>query len=216
MRQPLPHTLLAIGLYAVLNAAWGDPLSVSDWQRELSSKPPGDAGQGQKLYAQHGCGGCHSADGLASNAQWPVMAGQRPIYIYKMLLDYQADRLGGTDAAVMSSVAKGLNREEMASIASWLGTLPRPVSATVNTIEPAVLNGDRTRLIPPCSACHGANGQGWDLQPALVGQNRPYLANALHRFKSGERGNDINSGMNQFAKKLTDEEIEALADYYGR
>ncbi|WP_367026300.1 c-type cytochrome [Methylococcus sp. ANG] len=214
MRQTFSYLFLGFGLAAGATAALAEALPLPEWQRELAAKPQGDAARGDTLYAGRGCAGCHGPDGVADNRQWPVLAGQRPLYLYKMLTDYQADRMAGPDAATMASVVRELSPQDMADLAEWLGALPRPAAAEAP--EPAILRGDRKRLIPPCSACHGAHGQGWDLQPALRGQNRDYLMKALQRFKKGERSNDVDAGMSQFAVKLTDEEIRALADYYGR
>ncbi|AAU92754.1 cytochrome c family protein [Methylococcus capsulatus str. Bath] len=214
MRRTFYFLLLGFGLAGGTTDTPAGALSLSEWQRELAAKPQGDGTRGGTLYAEHGCAGCHGPEGMADNRQWPVLARQRPLYLYKMLLDYQAERMAGPDAAIMASVVRELNRQDLADLAEWLGALPRPQAAEVP--EPAILRGDRKRLIPPCSACHGAHGQGWDLQPALRGQNRDYLIRTLQRFKKGERSNDVNAGMSQFAAKLTDEEIRALAEYYGR
>jgi cytochrome c553 len=213
MRQTFSCLISGLCLVAAATNAMAEALPLSEWQRELAAKPQGDATRGGTLYAERGCAACHGPDGLADSRLAPVLAGQRPLYLYKMLLDYQAGRIAGTDAAIMAAVVRELSRPDMADLAEWLGVLPRPAAA--DAPEPAILRGDRKRLIPPCSACHGAHGQGWDLQPALQGQNRDYLAKTLQRFKSGERSNDVNAGMSQFAAKLTEEEIRALADHYG-
>ncbi len=139
-----------------------------------------------------------------------------PGILYKLLLDFREGRIGGTDAGLMTVVAGGLNEQAMADIAAWLGSLPRPRAVTEAVRPPALLAGDRERLIPPCEACHGANGQGWDVQPALTGQNRGYLAGVLTRFKTGERANDLNEGMAQIARVLSDQDIRDLAVHYGR
>lgn len=195
--------------------AGAEPLAVSAWQQAAAAKPTGDPVAGEKLYTEQGCPGCHGAAGLPDNRDWPVLQGQRPLYTYKMLLDYRAGRVGGPDAALMAPMAAGLSDQAMADLAAWLAERPRP-PARRHSADPAILRGDRARLIPPCEACHGANGQGWDAQPALGGQNAGYFAAALRRFKSGERGNDLNAGMAMIAKRLSEEEIRALTDHYGR
>ncbi|QJD30643.1 c-type cytochrome [Methylococcus geothermalis] len=214
MRPLFSCLFLGFGLAVGVTHALAEALPLSEWRRELAAKPQGDAARGGALYAERGCAGCHGPDGMADDRPGPMLAGQRPLYLYKMLLDYQAGRMAGADAAIMASVVREPSRQDMADLAEWLGALLRPAAAEAP--EPPIVRGDRKRLIPPCSACHGAHGQGWDLQPALRGQNRDYLVKALQRFKKGERSNDVNAGMSQFAVKLTDEEIRALADYYGR
>ena len=195
---------------------YAEALSEIAWQAAQLAKPEGDASLGQSLYEERGCAACHGAQGIPDNREWPVLAGQRSLYVYKMLLDYRDKRVGGTDAELMAGVAAGLSEQEMAHLAAWLGSLRRPSASGVTEVSPPILRGDRSRLIPPCEACHGANGQGWDLQPALAGQSRTFLSAVLLRFKNGERANDINGGMGQFARKLTDDEIRMLSIYYGR
>lgn len=81
---------------------------------------------------------------------------------------------------------------------------------------PALLRGDRGRLIPPCEACHGTDDQGWEGLPAISGQDRGYFAAVLTRFKEGGLDNDINHGMGVVARELTAATIQALAGYFGR
>lgn len=208
--------VLLLVLSAGLGNAQAEALSESAWALAQSAKPVGDAATGQTLYGERGCAGCHGAQGIADNREWPVLAGQRPLYLYKMLLDYRDKRVGGAGGELMAGVAAGLSEQDMAHIAASLGSLRRPAASGAAGTAPSIVKGDRSRLIPPCEACHGANGQGWDLQPAIAGQSRAFFAAVLQRFKSGERANDINGGMGQFARKLTDDEIRQLAHYYGR
>lgn len=205
-----------LALSAGLGHAQAEAWSETAWALAQSAKPVGDAALGQTLYTERGCAGCHGAQGVPDNREWPVLAGQRPLYLYKMLLDYRDQRVGGAGGGLMGGMAAGLNEQDMAHIAAWLGGLRRPTAPGVAGAAPSIVKGDRSRLIPPCEACHGANGQGWDLQPAIAGQSRAFLSAALQRFKSGERANDINGGMGQFARKLTEDEIRQLAHYYGR
>lgn len=66
-----------------------DALGVSAWQATLAAKPEGNPEAGARLYAERGCPACHGAAGISDNKDWPVLAGQRPLYLYKMLLDWK-------------------------------------------------------------------------------------------------------------------------------
>lgn len=78
-----------------------------------------------------------------------------------------------------------------------------------------VRKGDKSRLITPCASCHGLFAQGGkEVSPALAGLSKKAFIRAMQLYKNGQRHNDVNQVMSQFAKKLTDEEIEQLADYY--
>lgn len=74
----------------------------------------------------------------AERREWPVLAGQRPLYLYKMLLDFKAGRVGGGEAATMAAMASTLDAADMADIAAWLGGLPRPAPAHESTAPPAL------------------------------------------------------------------------------
>jgi cytochrome c553 len=63
-----------------------------------------------------------------------------------------------------------------------------------------------------CVVCHGANGISTAPDaPHLAAQPRQYLVAQLKLLRSGKRPSEV---MNVMAKTLSDEEIEALADWY--
>lgn len=65
-----------------------------------------------------------------------------------------------------------------------------------------------------CFFCHGAHGQSRNAwYPALTGQPKAYVVVQLHAFADGERHNAY---MAPLAKALTEEQINALADYFAR
>jgi len=69
--------------------------------------------------------------------------------------------------------------------------------------------------IPACMGCHGPNGSGNPAAafPALAGQNPEYIAEQLKQFRSGGRANDAGEMMRTIAKRLSDAEIAAVANY---
>ena len=79
-----------------------------------------------------------------------------------------------------------------------------------------VFQGDPERLLKACASCHGRDGGGGQFDhPALNGQHQEYFIYTLTEFRDGDRTNDIYARMRSVAETLTDEEIEALAAYYG-
>jgi cytochrome c553 len=68
--------------------------------------------------------------------------------------------------------------------------------------------------VTACQACHGANGVSRNQHvPNLAGQQAAYLVLQLQAFKTGTRRN---SSMEAVAAQLSDAEMNALADYWGR
>lgn len=74
-------------------------------------------------------------------------------------------------------------------------------------------NGDLERGVSACIACHGPHGEGNKPAgfPALKGQYADYLIKTLTDFKNGKRANNPENVMYMIAKKMTDEEIKAVA-----
>ncbi|HTN93465.1 MAG TPA: c-type cytochrome, partial [Gallionella sp.] len=68
-----------------------------------------------------------------------------------------------------------------------------------------------------CVTCHGPNGKGLepnsDMFPVIGGQNKEYLSKQLVNFRKVDRTNSPSGIMNKITLKLTDSELEALAEY---
>ena len=63
-----------------------------------------------------------------------------------------------------------------------------------------------------CAACHGPDGNSTAPDfPKIAGQHYDYLVKALKDYRSGARKNPIMAPM---AEKLTQRDIEDLAEYY--
>lgn len=77
--------------------------------------------------------------------------------------------------------------------------------------ETLFANGDPTRNIVACVACHGAAGNSAIVQnPKLAGQHEAYIYKQLTNFKGPDRNNAI---MTMIAKSLTDEDMKNIAAY---
>lgn len=70
-------------------------------------------------------------------------------------------------------------------------------------------------LAANCAACHGTNGRpapGSTLA-GLAGKPKGELLMAMSQFKAGKKPATL---MHQISKGYTDEELDALADYFSR
>ena len=86
-------------------------------------------------------------------------------------------------------------------------------------IPPLVALGDQGRGIVPCSLCHMPEGRGRTENAALAGLPASYFVEQLHDMQSGARqsaepGKANAKQMANFAKAMTEDEIQASADYY--
>ena len=75
--------------------------------------------------------------------------------------------------------------------------------------------GNNATGVAACAACHGPTGTGNPASnfPSLSGQHATYIKNQLNAFRKGERANDAGKMMRNVAAKMTDAEIEAVAEY---
>lgn len=178
------------------------------------SSAAGDAASGKANSAV--CAGCHGADGKAITPEYPNLAGQHASYIAKQLTAY---RDGARVAQLMSPMAAALSDQDILDLAAYYSQMTpiEGVSGEENlTLGQNIYRGGVTSAgIAACIGCHGPTGNGNPAAayPSLSGQNVAYLAAQLKLFRSGERNNDPNEMMRALAHRLSDAEIDALANY---
>ena len=181
-----------------------------------SANAAGDAEAGKVKAAA--CAACHGTDGNSPVEMYPKLAGQHEDYIVKQLQDFKS---GARNNAIMMGMSMALNEQDMADIGAFYasqpvteGTTPKEVVAQVENL---FRGGDMERKITSCTACHGPRGNGTGLAkfPKISNQHATYLVQQMKQFRSGERANDPKGMMRDTMKKLTDQEIELLAQYLG-
>lgn len=222
MNNLLIAAALSLGLMSNALAGGHDPNAVvqwtpAAWHDSMQKMPKGNVSAGEKLHTSLFCASCHGAKGESMTDNWPSLAGQPAAYTYKQLLDYQAGLRQEDDRGhLMFVVAQLLDPQQMADLAAFYAAQPLPCPQGLAKPAPRLVTaGDPKRLITPCAACHGANGQGGiNETTALRGLPKDYFIRTMTLFRAGQRHNDVANGMSQFAKPLTDAEINQLADYY--
>lgn len=194
------------------------------WTPEtMAAASGGDALRGM-LLARH-CDHCHGAEGFSAAAATPNLAGVGKLTIWKQLEDFRTNK---RLARPMNAIAESLSSRDMADLVAYYAKLPvfydpddkrifpqpRPDPAHGAMASHLISFGDGERGIPPCQACHGpvAYRPG---APSLAMQNSEYLLNQLEAFANQTRTNDINMPMRTIAARLTKQERQALAQYYG-
>jgi len=108
---------------------------------------------------------------------------------------------------------------ETESIVESVSTIPARRGDVVVYDDPfaeLANQGDWDRGIPACVTCHLTAAVGSGPFPRLRGQDASYLARQLSAWQQGERSGDPDNMMGSIAKKLTDEEIRGLADYFSK
>ena len=160
------------------------------------------------------CASCHGAGGNSTINTNPKLAGQIDTYIHKQLVDFTTPN---RNQPVMTTYAKMLSDDEKKNIAAWLATQQPKQGAARNkdTLElgrKIYRGGIADRGVAACASCHGATGAGLPAQyPRLAGQHQDYTVTQLQAFKTGARSNSPQ--MATLAKRLSDDEMKAVADY---
>ncbi len=188
---------------------------------EEHAAPKADAAKGSTLYstgdAARGitaCLACHGPAGNSSISQNPKLAAQHEAYIVKQLHDFKGPNRNN---AIMTTIAKALSEEDMRNVAAYVSAKkPAPGAAhNKNTVElgkKIYRAGIAEKNVPACAGCHSPNGAGIPAQyPRIAGQHQDYTVTQLSNFRTGTRNNSAQ--MTTIAKRMSDEEMQAVADY---
>lgn len=181
------------------------------------------------------CVSCHGEHGNSLVSIFPKLAGQHSSYFIKQL---QAFKNGTRKNPIMSAIAMGLSQDDMADLGAYYAAqkilaneLPildddedeKPATSNASDKTPlqAIIaqgsdlyrNGDLPREVSACIACHGPFGEGSKPAafPSLRSQHADYLIKTLTEFKTDVRSNNPDNMMHMIAKKMTTEEIKAVA-----
>lgn len=175
----------------------------------------GDAKRGEAL-ATEVCAPCHGKDGIGTDVQFPNLAGQPPMAIFKELADYRGAHRSNE---FMAAIIPQLDEKKIADAAAYYGGL-EPIArheietAVSGAIITLVESGDPARAIPACISCHGSSRDGPLEAPNLAGQSAEYISKQLTAFADQSRHNDLFARMRNIAAALHPDEIKGLAVYY--
>jgi cytochrome c553 len=162
------------------------------------------------------CARCHGRDGEGRGVgAFPILAGQSEPYL---LASLQAYAEGRRHSGIMQSAAVPLSDAQMRRLAAHYaeaGSLAAP-AVDRGPGEEIARRGVPERGIPACVSCHEPAGARYPAYPALRGQTADYLVQQLRLFRDGIRGGTAYAHiMETIAKRLSDEQIETVAAYFG-
>jgi cytochrome c553 len=162
------------------------------------------------------CSGCHGKDGNSKNPKRAKLAGQHKSYIIKQLKAFKAKERIDKD---MNKQAAPLTESEMEKLATYFSNQARkPAIGDEKVValgESIYRAGNKATGVPACAACHGPAGAGNPAAkfPNLAGQHATYVSKQLRWFQSGERANDAGKMMRNIAMRMTNAEINAVAQF---
>ena len=205
-------------------ATAAQPAAAAAAPAEQAAKPaeataavkPGDATAGQGKAAA--CGACHGMDGNSTDPQYPKLAGQSEAYIVHQLNNFKS---GKRQNPVMLGMATPLSEQDMHDIGAYFASkssLPGVADqALVERGEQIYRQGDTSKGVPACMACHSIDGRGnpGAMYPQLTSQHAQYIEATLKSWHDGTVwGEEAHAQiMPGIAKKLDEKDIAAVASY---
>jgi cytochrome c553 len=163
------------------------------------------------------CVACHGRDGNSAVPVFPNIAGLQEGYIIKQLREFMN---GQRKSDVMAPIVAKLKPEDLAPLAAHFSS-QRPKPGVVHDASLAdegrkfYADGNEVTGVPACVGCHQSGASGYSIYPRLAGQHPEYLLRQLQNFASGDRSNDVGRYMRVIAKRMTEREMRAVAEYIG-
>lgn len=169
------------------------------------------------------CAGCHGADGNSEAGMFPRLAGQYGDYIAKQVRDFQRGHRANSEimAGMAATVASIEDARDIGAYFAKQKIAKQPIvppdQALVKKGQQIFEQGIPASGVYGCINCHGPKGTGRGEAiaqfPRLVGQHKEYVAKQLTDFKEGTRKNDPAGMMGDIAKKMSADDINAVAEY---
>jgi cytochrome c553 len=167
------------------------------------------------------CTLCHGKEGRATrDGYFPRIAGKPAGYIFNQLVHF---RDGRRQNATMTHLVDHLTDDYLREIAGYFAALDLPypppsareaAAGQLQRGEALVRRGDPARKLPACSACHGERLTGVEpALPGLLGLPRDYLIAQFGQWVNGKRKAAAPDCMGEIARKLTTDEIGAVATW---
>jgi len=172
---------------------------------------------GATLYKLKACIACHGVDGRTSRqSDFPQIAGQGQAYAIAQMKDIKSGVRNNAHTAIMKGIMGAVSDAEIEAIAQWLATLP----GSTGVVDDAALAAKGAKIYKSketnCIGCHGADANTPlrpDHFPKLAGQNKTYIITQMKDIRNGVRNNGQTIVMTGITHGLSNEDIEALAEW---
>jgi len=165
--------------------------------------------------AQAACADCHGMDGLQTGKGQPFLAGQRAVYLYRVLQEYQNS---GRKNESMQHVSSFLNDEALLSVSAYYASLTpaRKTAAPESGKEPEWLGENPftgiQSALGKCTKCHGETGNSAASgMPSLTAQDPEYFASSVQAYADGGRNHKL---MSKLVRGLDPQTIKEMGTFY--
>jgi len=217
MQEALRFLMIATVLLCSANAwaqtsATTQPLSAAERAALFPARNMIEQG---RAIAESSCSRCHGMDGISADEQRPNLAGQRTVYLYRVIQAYQnGQRIDDS----MGHAGGFLNDEGMLSVATYYASLTpvsRPPAGDESATETVLVDdpfGDVRVTLQKCTKCHGENGNSTaDGMPNLTAQDPAYFKTSLQAYVDGDRSHKM---MTKLAVSLDEQTIGTMGIFY--
>jgi cytochrome c553 len=179
--------------------------------------PPREMLDHGENVASTACASCHGIDGVSTDSGTPNLAGQRTVYLYRVLQSYQG-RTRRDDA--MNHAVGFLNEEALLAVAAHYASLApaRPTAPAERESTSMDMGGGDPFAglrddMKKCVRCHGEDGNASASgMPNLSAQSPEYFVASMKAYVDGQRDHKL---MGNLAKGLDEETLNKMGVFYG-
>ena len=169
------------------------------------------------------CNGCHGPDGVSQWSDMPSIAGIPEFVLADALYIYQDEarpcaeseyRQGDTSraATTMCAVTAELSEDDIDALAAAYAE--KGWTKAKQDFDAALAEAGKAIHDAECDRCHSEAGTNPEDEASMLGgQQMGYLRNMFAQYKDGTR--EQPSKMQEKVDALSDDDIEALVNYYG-
>jgi len=164
------------------------------------------------------CSGCHGEDGNSASPAFPKLAGQSKVYLAKQLGNMKSGKRN--NPMMVPDIVSQLNQADIEPLVEYFSSQKLKPNSDRELDKKLAAQGQKifqegieSSDVPVCAGCHQANAEGSGAYPRLAGQHADYIVKQLQDFSTGERHNDVSRFMRVIAKRLTEQDMKAVAEY---
>jgi cytochrome c553 len=173
-----------------------------------------DIENGKKIFPL--CASCHLENGWGKkDGSFPVVAGQHRNVLIKQMADIRSRNRENPTMYPFSDPESVGGLQGISDVTAYISAMPK--NPAPGTGSGKNLETGKNIYLKRCQQCHGnaGEGNGEAFIPRVSGQHHAYLLRQLKWIRDGYRKN-ANELMVKEIKALSDEELDAVADYLSR
>lgn len=178
--------------------------------------PPASMLELGKNVAGTACASCHGLNGISSQPGVPHLAGQRTVYLYRVLQAYQSRE---RRKEAMNHATGFLNEEALLAVSAHYASLAPARPAQPDDHKNTIIQtgtGDPFAEIrdamKKCVKCHGEDGNSSASgMPNLSAQSTEYFVTSMKAYTDSHRNHKM---MKKLVMGLDDTELEKMGVYY--